>query len=92
MIPFAVLVPIPLLAFGVINQFVDGKLVGLTGCLICLFFNGLGVSSESAYNGIYLLMHANYCVLQVEMAFGPCAAYLVDVMHSRSAESLAANG
>jgi len=29
--------------------------------------------------------------LGVEMAFGPCAAYLVDVMHSRSAESLAAN-
>jgi len=27
----------------------------------------------------------------VEMAFGPCAAYLVDVMHSRSAESLGAN-
>ena len=31
-------------------------------------------------------------ITQVEMAFGPCAAYLVDVMHSRSAESLAANG
>ncbi|KAF8957777.1 MFS general substrate transporter [Flammula alnicola] len=27
----------------------------------------------------------------VDMAFGPCAAYLVDIMHSRSAESLAAN-
>jgi len=26
------------------------------------------------------------------MTFGPCVAYLVDVMHSRSAESLAANG
>lgn len=25
------------------------------------------------------------------MAFGPCAAYLIDVMHSRSAEGLAAN-
>ena len=28
---------------------------------------------------------------KVEMAFGPCAAYLVDAMHSRSAEGLAAN-
>jgi len=27
----------------------------------------------------------------VEMAFGPCAGYLVDAMHSRSAESLGAN-
>ena len=31
-------------------------------------------------------------IVQVEMAFGPCAAYIIDVMHSRSAESLAANG
>ena len=28
---------------------------------------------------------------KVEMSFGPCSAYLVDVMHSRSAEILAAN-
>ncbi|KIM49868.1 hypothetical protein M413DRAFT_117885 [Hebeloma cylindrosporum] len=69
LIPFAVLVPIPLVGFGVINQYIDGR-AGLIGCLVCLFFNGLGV----------------------EMAFGPCAAYLVDVMHSKSAESLAANG
>jgi len=31
-------------------------------------------------------------IVQVEMAFGPCAAYIIDIMHSRSAESLAANG
>ena len=43
LIPFAVIVPIPLIAFGIINQYVDGRL-GLIGCLICLFFNGLGVS------------------------------------------------
>ncbi|KAF8162629.1 major facilitator superfamily domain-containing protein [Crassisporium funariophilum] len=69
LIPFAILVPLPLLVFGLVNKFVDGTL-GLVLCLICLFVNGLGV----------------------EMAFGPCAAYLVDVMHSRSSESLAANG
>ena len=28
---------------------------------------------------------------KVEMAFGPCVAYLIDVMRSRSSESLAAN-
>ena len=45
LIPFAVVVPIPVLAFGVINQYVDGR-PGLIGCLICLFLNGLGVSAN----------------------------------------------
>ncbi|KAF8877738.1 MFS general substrate transporter [Gymnopilus junonius] len=69
LIPFALIVPIPLIIYGLANQFVDGT-PGLVICLVCLFINGIGV----------------------EMAFGPCAAYLVDVMHSRSAEALAANG
>ena len=30
-------------------------------------------------------------LIKSEMSFGPGAAYLVDVLHSRSAESLAAN-
>ena len=30
-------------------------------------------------------------IIKSEMSFGPGAAYLVDVLHSRSAESLAAN-
>ncbi|KAF8951951.1 major facilitator superfamily domain-containing protein [Flammula alnicola] len=68
LIPFAITVPIPLLIFGIVNQYVDGT-PGLVICLICLFINGMGV----------------------EMAFGPCAAYLVDVLHSRSAESIGAN-
>ncbi|KAJ3513856.1 hypothetical protein NLJ89_g2715 [Agrocybe chaxingu] len=69
LIPFAIVVPIPILLFGFFNQYVDGTL-GLVLCLVCLFFNGVGV----------------------EMAWGPCAAYIVDVLHSRSAEALAANG
>ena len=36
-------------------------------------------------------MTGSFSFKKVEMAFGPCAAYLIDVMHSRSAESLAAN-
>ena len=87
LIPFAVVVPIPVLAFGVINQYVDGR-PGLIGCLICLFLNGLGVSANrDNWQCTLITRH-----VQIEMAFGPCAAYLVDVMHSRSAESLAANG
>ncbi|PPR00921.1 hypothetical protein CVT26_015531 [Gymnopilus dilepis] len=69
LIPFALIVPMPLVIYGLANQFIDGT-PGLVTCLVCLFVNGIGV----------------------EMAFGPCAAYLVDVMHSRSAEALAANG
>ncbi|KAF8809327.1 MFS general substrate transporter [Phlegmacium glaucopus] len=68
LVPFAVLTPLSVLVFGLVNKFIDGPL-GLILSLICLFVNGLGV----------------------EMGFGPCAAYLIDVMHSRSAESLAAN-
>ncbi|KAF5318029.1 hypothetical protein D9619_012107 [Psilocybe cf. subviscida] len=68
LIPFALVAPIPILVYGLVNQYVDGPL-GLTTCLLCLFISGAGV----------------------EMCFGPCAAYLVDVMHARSAESLGAN-
>jgi len=67
-IPFAIIVPLPVLAFGLVNKFIDGNL-GLTLSLICLFFNGAGV----------------------DMIFGTYVAYLVDVMHSRSSEILAAN-
>ncbi|KAF9554259.1 MFS general substrate transporter [Agrocybe pediades] len=69
LLPYALIIPITLVIFGLANQFIDGKL-GLSICLICLYVNGIGI----------------------EMAFGPCAAYLVDVLHSRSAEALAANG
>jgi len=68
LIPLALIVPLPVIAFGFINKFVDGSL-GLGLSLFCLFINGIGA----------------------EMAFGPCAAYIVDVLHSRSAESLAAH-
>jgi len=68
MIPLALIVPLPVIAFGLINEFVNESL-GLLSSLLCLFINGIGV----------------------EMAFGPCAAYLVDVMHSQSAETLAAH-
>ncbi|KAF8163980.1 MFS general substrate transporter [Pholiota molesta] len=68
LLPMAIYAPVPLICFGLANKYVDGT-PGLILCLICLFFNGVGV----------------------EMSFGACAAYLVDVMHSRSAESLGAN-
>ena len=43
LIPFALIVPIPLVLYGLANQFVDGTL-GLVLCLICLYINGIGVS------------------------------------------------
>jgi MFS family permease len=45
LIPFAITIPISVLAFGLINQFVDGKL-GLGLSLVCLFFTGLGVGGH----------------------------------------------
>ena len=42
LIPFATIVPISVLAFGLVNKFVDGTL-GLVLSLVCLFFNGAGV-------------------------------------------------
>ena len=42
-IPFAVLIPLSVLVFGLVNKFVDGPL-GLFVSLICLFANGAGVS------------------------------------------------
>ena len=42
-LPMAVLIPLTLLAFGLVNKFVDGNL-GLMLSLVCLFFNGGGVS------------------------------------------------
>jgi hypothetical protein len=57
LMPFAVFVPMSLLAFGVINRYVDG-MPGLIGCLICLFFNGLGVSYASCKSGWQRSIHA----------------------------------
>jgi len=66
-VPMAVLIPLSLLAFGLVNKLVDGNF-GLVLSLACLFVNGGGV----------------------DITFAICAVYLVDVMHSRSSEVLAA--
>lgn len=42
LIPLALIVPLPVVAFGFINTFVDGSL-GLGLSLLCLFINGIGV-------------------------------------------------
>lgn len=44
----AVLVPLSVFAIGVITQYVEGRL-GLALNLVCLFFNGLGVSFTLFY-------------------------------------------
>ena len=43
LIPLALIVPLPVIAFGFINRFFDGSL-GLGLSLLCLFINGIGVS------------------------------------------------
>ena len=50
--PFAVLVSLSVLGFGLVNKLVDGN-VGLTLSLVCLFFNGGGVSGRALHIGYY---------------------------------------
>ena len=48
LIPFAIFVPLSVLGFGLVNRFVDGTL-GLVLSLVCLFFNGVGVSGQTIH-------------------------------------------
>ena len=52
LIPFASIVPLSVLSFGLVNRFVDGRL-GLVLSLVCLFFNGVGVSVKQSTNQIF---------------------------------------
>ncbi|KZP03569.1 MFS general substrate transporter [Athelia psychrophila] len=64
----AFLVPMSVLCAGLATQFVGGT-PGLVLNLICLFFNGLGLTALSS----------------------TISAYAVDILHSRSAEAVAAS-
>ena len=89
-IPFAVLVPLSVVSYGLVNRFVDGN-VGLVISLVCLFFNGGGVSGTSVAHQILQTTQINdFLHFKVDMTYATCVAYLVDVMQSRSSEVLAA--
>ena len=85
LIPFAIIIPLSVLTFGLVNRFVDGNL-GLGLCLVCLFSTGVGVSGRRTFRR---LINFYLFYQKVDMTFGACVAYLVDVMHSRSSEILA---
>ena len=51
-VPLAVLVPLSLLAFGLVNKFIDGNF-GLVSSLVCLFVNGGGVSRQALHIRYY---------------------------------------
>jgi len=53
-IPSAIIIPLSLLAFGLVNKFVDGNL-GLWSSLFCLFVNGAGVDMAFAICTVYLV-------------------------------------
>ena len=57
LIPFAIIVPISVLTFGLVNKFVDGNL-GLVLCLMCLFSTGVGVSGTNASAGGGAVLHS----------------------------------
>jgi len=54
LVPLAVLIPLSLLTFGLVNKFVDGNL-GLVLSLVCLFVNGGGVDMVFAICAVYLV-------------------------------------
>jgi hypothetical protein len=58
LIPFAIIVPLSVLAFGLVNRFVDGNL-GLGLSLVCLFFSGVGVSGTVTTHIKILLFRRN---------------------------------
>ena len=68
------------------NQVCRRKLgVGVESCLSILSrVRCKWKQAENSYKFFFLQK-------KVDMTLGPCAAYVVDLMHSRSAESLAAN-
>jgi len=53
-IPFAVLLPLSVLGFGLVNRLVDGN-VGIMLSLVCLFFSGGGVNMTFAACTTYLV-------------------------------------
>ena len=50
--PFAVLLPLSVLGFGLVNKFIDGN-VGVMLSLVCLFVNGAGVSAQALHTKYY---------------------------------------
>ena len=58
LIPFASIVPLSVLSFGLVNRFVDGRL-GLVLSLVCLFFNGVGVSVKQSANHDQIFQKTN---------------------------------
>lgn len=91
MFGIALMVPFSVLLSGFITRYVPGNL-GIVLNLACLFVNGLGVSVlASKHNGGGWMLTRINITDQVDFVLGPSAAYNVDIMHSKSAEIMAAN-
>ncbi|KAF7983021.1 hypothetical protein HWV62_24660 [Athelia sp. TMB] len=84
----AVLVPASVLCSGLVVQFVGGTL-GLVLSLLCLFFNGMAVSSHQSLP--LLLADEKYYDDQLVSVLSTISAYAVDILHHRSAEAVAAS-
>jgi hypothetical protein len=73
-IPFAVLVPVSVLCFGLVNRFIEGKM-GLGLSLVFLFFNGGGVSEQNFFY-IYIQIIYYYVIHQGRYDLrGLCCVY-----------------
>ena len=54
-VPLAIIIPVSLLVFGLVNKFIDGNL-GVVLSLVCLFVNGGGVSGQVLLIGYYRML------------------------------------
>lgn len=81
-------VPLSMLLTGFITEYIGGP-IGLTLVFMCLFVNGFGVGFQR-HRPLRVMWWITE-LFQLELVLSPAAAYVVDVLHSRSAEAVAAN-
>jgi len=90
---FSFYLPITVLASGLITRYIPGTF-GLVLNLVCFFINGIGVSAFLLAEVICSPWLINDWLLflpcKCDIALTPCGAYVVDVLHSNSAEVTAA--
>lgn len=85
-----ILVPLSVLGSGLLTQYVGGP-IGLTLNLLCLFINGLGVGHTVAIDWFLSFSLTFFNRRKVDLVLGPSAAYIMDILQSRSAEAMASN-
>jgi hypothetical protein len=81
-----VLLPLSVLLSGVFTHYVAGT-TGLVLNMVCLFVSGIGVCATVVF--FFFLLIESTMSIQADIVLTPIAAYNVDILHGRSAETFA---